>query len=92
QYAGKARRVSELARDLVEVIGAEPLEPLACHSGLVLAVHCPCTLQHAQKLGGSVEALLSRLGFTLSNVPDGHLCCGSAGTYSLSQPALARQL
>ncbi|WP_327438218.1 glycolate oxidase subunit GlcF [Pseudomonas donghuensis] len=92
QYAGKARRVSELAKDLVEVIGAEPLEPLACHSSLVLAVHCPCTLQHAQKLGGSVEALLSRLGLTLSHVPDGHLCCGSAGTYSLTQPTLARQL
>ncbi|MEN5198729.1 glycolate oxidase subunit GlcF [Pseudomonas wadenswilerensis] len=92
QYAAKARRVSELARDLVEVISVEPLEPLACHSGQLLAVHCPCTLQHAQKLGGSVEALLKRLGFNLSNVPDGHLCCGSAGTYSLTQPTLARQL
>ncbi|QBF27368.1 glycolate oxidase subunit GlcF [Pseudomonas tructae] len=92
QYAAKARRVSELARDLVEVIGAEPLEPLACHSSQVLAVHCPCSLQHAQKLGGSLEALLRRLGFNLSQVPDGHLCCGSAGTYSLTQPALARQL
>ncbi|MGF6595226.1 glycolate oxidase subunit GlcF [Pseudomonas sp. 2835] len=92
QYAGKARRVSELARDLVEVIAAEPLDKLACHSGQLLAVHCPCSLQHAQKLGGSVEALLKRLGFNLSNVPDGHLCCGSAGTYSLTQPALARQL
>ncbi|WP_433884742.1 glycolate oxidase subunit GlcF [Pseudomonas vranovensis] len=92
QYAGKARRVSELARDLVEVVAAEPLDKLACHSGQLLAVHCPCSLQHAQKLGGSVEALLKRLGFNLSNVPDGHLCCGSAGTYSLTQPQLARQL
>ncbi|ROL75657.1 glycolate oxidase subunit GlcF [Pseudomonas vranovensis] len=92
QYAGKARRVSELARDLVEVVAAEPLDKLACHSGQLVAVHCPCSLQHAQKLGGSVEALLKRLGFNLSNVPDGHLCCGSAGTYSLTQPQLARQL
>ena len=92
QYASKARRVSELARDLVEVIAAEPLDKLACHSDQLLAVHCPCSLQHAQKLGGSVEALLKRLGFNLSNVPDGHLCCGSAGTYSLTQPQLARQL
>lgn len=92
QYASKARRVSELARDLVEVVAAEPLDKLACHSGQLLAVHCPCSLQHAQKLGGSVEALLKRLGFNLSNVPDGHLCCGSAGTYSLTQPQLARQL
>ncbi|MGE8391791.1 glycolate oxidase subunit GlcF [Pseudomonas sp. BIGb0427] len=92
QYASKARRVSELARDLVEVVAAEPLDKLTCHSGQLLAVHCPCSLQHAQKLGGSVEALLKRLGFNLSNVPDGHLCCGSAGTYSLTQPQLARQL
>ncbi|SDQ59101.1 glycolate oxidase iron-sulfur subunit [Pseudomonas sp. UC 17F4] len=92
QYASKARRVSELARDLVEVVAAEPLDKLACHSGQLLAVHCPCSLQHAQKLGGSVEALLKRLGFNLSNVPDGHLCCGSAGTYSLTQPQLAREL
>ncbi|CAK9889957.1 MULTISPECIES: glycolate oxidase subunit GlcF [Pseudomonas] len=92
QYADKARRVSELARDLVEVIAAQPLEKLACHSELVLAVHCPCSLQHAQKLGGSLEALLKHLGFNLSNVPDGHLCCGSAGTYSLTQPVLATRL
>ncbi|MBS5847525.1 MAG: glycolate oxidase subunit GlcF, partial [Pseudomonas putida] len=57
-----------------------------------LAFHCPCTLQHALKLGGAIEALLTRLGFTLTPVPDGHLCCGSAGTYSLTQPALSLQL
>jgi glycolate oxidase iron-sulfur subunit len=57
-----------------------------------IAVHCPCTLQHALKLGGAVEAVLSRIGFNLTAVPDGHLCCGSAGTYSLTQPVLARQL
>jgi glycolate oxidase iron-sulfur subunit len=49
-------------------------------------------LQHAQKLGGAVEALLGRLGFNLTTVPDSHLCCGSAGTYSLTQPELSRQL
>ncbi|MNT30915.1 Lactate utilization protein A [compost metagenome] len=63
-----------------------------CHSDQVLAFHCPCTLQHALKLGGAVESVLKRLGFTLSMVPDSHLCCGSAGTYSLTQPALAQQL
>ncbi|HWD34073.1 MAG TPA: glycolate oxidase subunit GlcF [Pseudomonas sp.] len=91
-YALKARRVSELARDLVQVIDAEPVERLVCHSDQLLAFHCPCTLQHALKLGGAVESVLKRLGFTLSAVADGHLCCGSAGTYSLTQPALARQL
>ncbi|MGH8485238.1 MAG: glycolate oxidase subunit GlcF, partial [Pseudomonas sp.] len=91
-YALKARRVSELAKDLVQVIEAEPLERLVCHSDRMLAFHCPCTLQHALKLGGAVESVLKRLGFTLSHVPDSHLCCGSAGTYSLTQPVLARQL
>jgi glycolate oxidase iron-sulfur subunit len=91
-YADKAQRVSALARDLVEVLRDEPLETLGIHSDQRLAFHCPCTLQHAQKLGGAVEALLTRLGFNLTPVPDGHLCCGSAGTYSLTQPELSRQL
>jgi len=91
-YAAKAQKVSALARDLVEVLRDEPLETLGIHSDQRLAFHCPCTLQHAQKLGGAVEALLTRLGFNLTPVPDGHLCCGSAGTYSLTQPELSRQL
>jgi glycolate oxidase iron-sulfur subunit len=91
-YADKAQRVSALARDLVEVLRDEPLETLGIHSDQRLAFHCPCTLQHAQKLGGAVEALLTHLGFNLTPVPDGHLCCGSAGTYSLTQPELSRQL
>ncbi|MDQ3202012.1 MAG: glycolate oxidase subunit GlcF [Pseudomonadota bacterium] len=91
-YADKAHKVSALARDLVEVLREEPLETLALHSDQRLAFHCPCTLQHAQKLGGAVEALLIRLGFNLTAVPDSHLCCGSAGTYSITQPVLSRQL
>ncbi|MDD1149657.1 glycolate oxidase subunit GlcF [Pseudomonas idahonensis] len=91
-YRDKARQISTLARDLVEVLRAEPLEQLGAHSEQRLAFHCPCTLQHGQKLGGAVEALLQRAGFNLTTVPDSHLCCGSAGTYSLTQPTLARQL
>ncbi|MBV7556356.1 glycolate oxidase subunit GlcF [Pseudomonas sp. PDM28] len=91
-YADKAKKVSELARDLVEVLRDEPLEKLGIHASQRVAFHCPCTLQHGQKLGGAVEALLSGLGFNLTSVPDGHLCCGSAGTYSLTQPELSRQL
>ena len=91
-YAAKAQKVSELAKDLVEVLRDEPLESLGIQGDLRLAFHCPCTLQHAQKLGGAVESVLLRLGFTLSAVPDSHLCCGSAGTYSITQPVLARQL
>ncbi|MDE1164904.1 MAG: glycolate oxidase subunit GlcF [Pseudomonas sp.] len=92
RYAAKAQRISALALDLVEVLRAEPLANLHVHSDLRLAFHCPCTLQHAQKLGGAVEALLTTLGLNLTAVPDGHLCCGSAGTYSLTQPVLSRQL
>jgi len=91
-YAAKAERVSALARDLVEILRDEPLETLDINPSQRLAVHCPCTLQHAQKLGGAVEHILTRLGFDLSPVADAHLCCGSAGTYSITQPKLARQL
>ncbi|GJH09760.1 glycolate oxidase subunit GlcF [Caballeronia novacaledonica] len=92
QYGAKAARVSELARDLVEVLGAEPLDALRSAERRRIAFHCPCTLQHAQKLGGAVEAILTRLGYDLTAVPDAHLCCGSAGTYSITQPELSMQL
>ncbi|WP_010110978.1 glycolate oxidase subunit GlcF, partial [Burkholderia oklahomensis] len=91
-YADQARRVSALARDLVEVIAAEPLDALAPAAPRRIAFHCPCTLQHAQRLGGAVESVLLRLGFDLTNVADAHLCCGSAGTYSLTQPEIATRL
>lgn len=92
-YAERARRVSELAQDLVEILEQQPLE--ACLNQQArprLAFHCPCTLQHAQKLGGRVELVLTRLGFELGAVPDSHLCCGSAGTYSLTEPEIAGRL
>mgnify|MGYP002724441102 FL=1 len=91
-YAEKAARVSELAKDLVEVLRDEALDDLSVKQGRRLAFHCPCTLQHAQKLGGAVEGVLTRLGFSLTPVADAHLCCGSAGTYSITQPELATQL
>lgn len=92
RYADKARQISERTLDLVQLLAQEPLEQVCAARQRRIAVHCPCTLQHALKLGGAVEALLTRLGFNLTPVPDGHLCCGSAGTYSLTQPTLARQL
>ncbi|TFH86028.1 glycolate oxidase iron-sulfur subunit [Billgrantia azerbaijanica] len=91
-YAEKAERVSALAKDLVEVLRDEDLEALSVKESRKLAFHCPCTLQHAQRLGGAVEAVLVKLGFTLTPVADAHLCCGSAGTYSITQPELATQL
>ncbi|AEY00170.1 glycolate oxidase iron-sulfur subunit [Oceanimonas sp. GK1] len=92
-YAAKARRVSELARDLSEVLGQEDLGKLQlADKGRRTAVHCPCTLQHALGLGGQVETILRRAGLELAPVRDGHLCCGSAGTYSVLQPELSQQL
>lgn len=92
-YADKARRVSGLARDLCEVLEREALETLSvAERGRRIAYHSPCSLQHGQQLAGRVEALLTRLGFELTPVVDSHLCCGSAGTYSILQPALSQQL
>ncbi len=91
-YAQKAQKVSALAKDIVEILREEPIEKLELKEHQRLAFHCPCTLQHAQKLNGAVESVLSKLGFSLTPVKDAHLCCGSAGTYSVTQPALATQL
>ncbi len=93
-YADKARRVSELARDLSEVITAEqPAASLKRRAGGdSIAFHSPCSLQHGQQITGVVEDLLIESGYTLVPVADAHLCCGSAGTYSILQPALAGQL
>ncbi len=92
-YADKARRVSELAKDLSEVLAGENLESLALKDkGKRTAVHCPCTLQHGLKLGGQVEAILTRAGIPLTQTRDGHLCCGSAGTYSVLQPEMSQRL
>jgi glycolate oxidase iron-sulfur subunit len=96
-YADKAKRVSALTRDLSEIIAQEsprlaPLFSTAPGRGRKIAFHAPCSLQHGQKIRGKVESLLTSAGFSLTPVPDGHLCCGSAGTYSITQPELAQQL
>ena len=98
-YAGKAARVSSLTRDLSEYLPA--LVP-ALRSRLGqdrpgarprLAYHPPCTLQHGQQLRGGVEGLMRELGFEIATAPsESHLCCGSAGTYSVLQPVLSKQL
>lgn len=92
-YADKAARVSTMARDLSEVLSGEDTTPLpVARKNTRVAFHAPCTLQHGQRLTNVVEPLLRGLGYQLTPVHDGHLCCGSAGTYSLLQPALSRQL
>jgi glycolate oxidase iron-sulfur subunit len=96
-YAAKAERVSALTLDIAEILAAEAgrLKPLLAakqHPPLKLAFHSPCTLQHGQQIKGVVEELLLAAGVELTPVADSHLCCGSAGTYSILQPALSKQL
>ena len=97
-YADKARRISTLACDISSVIAMELPQlqsKLASHASRPankIAFHAPCTLQHGMKKKGVVEALLAELGFEILPVADAHLCCGSAGTYSILQPALSNQL
>jgi glycolate oxidase iron-sulfur subunit len=98
-YARKAARISELFRDISQVVAQELAKPGTLleleqrrGAGRRVAFHSPCTLQHGLKLRGIVEPLLERAGYTLTRVADGHLCCGSAGTYSLLQPRISRQL
>jgi len=98
-YADKARRISELTRDISEVLAArkDQVRSLINHSSFIihhssLAFHSPCSLQHGMKLKGSVETLLTDLGFNLAPVADPHLCCGSAGTYSILQPEISQRL
>ena len=94
-YADKARRISELTRDLSELLPdiAQALRGKVKPSAGMLAFHPPCTLQHGQQLRGGVERWLGELGFTVRVAPgESHLCCGSAGTYSVLHPKIAKQL
>jgi len=92
-YAGKAQRISELARDISEILSDEDLNALQLkNTDHRIAFHSPCTLQHGMKLDGVVESILSKAGFELLPVQDAHICCGSAGTYSILQPEISQQL
>jgi glycolate oxidase iron-sulfur subunit len=90
-YAAKAAKVSGLARDIAEYLATLSLQPSE-RRPLVVAYHGACSLQHGQKITREPKNLLSNMGFVVEDVPEGHLCCGSAGTYNLLQPDLARRL
>ncbi|NKC16959.1 MAG: glycolate oxidase subunit GlcF [Gammaproteobacteria bacterium] len=94
RYQAKARRVSDHTFDLAEIMAKEAIEtlPLTGLEQACWSYHPPCSLQHAQQLPGVVEGILRRLDVTLTANAETHLCCGSAGTYSLLQPALSEQL
>jgi len=98
-YAVKAARVALLARDVSEVVSAERDRLVSLVSRKLpdgqasrIAFHSPCSLQHGLRIRDSVEGLLSAVGFTLTSVADAHLCCGSAGAYSVLQPVIATRL
>ena len=91
-YAAKAARISALAKDVAEIMTELGLRPSVAGAGGRVAYHAACSLQHGQKLCREPQALLGAAGFTVLEVPEGHLCCGSAGTYNMLQPTIAAEL
>jgi glycolate oxidase iron-sulfur subunit len=91
-YTAKAARVSALAKDVTEFLGAldlpEPLNP----QGATLAYHSACSMQHGQQIDVLPKQLLTQAGFKVRDIPEGHLCCGSAGTYNILEPEIALRL
>ncbi len=91
-FAGPAGKVSALAKDITEYLGGLSLQPPQQHGDLVIAYHSACSLQHGQKITQLPKELLSKNGFVVKDVPESHLCCGSAGTYNILQPDIANKL
>jgi glycolate oxidase iron-sulfur subunit len=91
-YAAKAARISALARDISEYLAGLELSPSGESGGLLIAYHSACSLQHGQKIVRQPKELLCKIGFVVKDVGEGHLCCGSAGTYNILQPDIARRL
>jgi glycolate oxidase iron-sulfur subunit len=91
-FAGPAAKISALARDISEYVGELDLPVPQQRSDLVVAYHSACSLQHGQKITQLPKELLSKNGFVVKDVPESHLCCGSAGTYNILQPELAGRL
>lgn len=94
-YAEKAARVASLARDVTEVFATLGVHGLPDATGTParrVAYHSACSMQHGQRLDAGPKALLAAVGFEVLDVPEGHLCCGSAGTYNILQPEIAAAL
>ncbi len=92
EWADRATRISSITRDITEFLDEIGLLPAVRDVDLVVAYHSACSMQHGQKITQEPKALLTDAGYTVKDVPEGHLCCGSAGTYNLLQPELASQL
>ena len=92
EWAETAARISGLAKDVSEVLSDLAVPAPARDSGLTVAYQSPCSMQHGQQIKRAPQALLAAAGFGVREVPEGHLCCGSAGTYNLLQPEIAGRL
>jgi glycolate oxidase iron-sulfur subunit len=91
-YATNAARVAELTKDISEYLMKLGLTQPVHDSGLVVAYQSACSLQHGQQVVAEPKTLLMKAGFAVRDVPEGHLCCGSAGTYNMLQPEIAARL
>jgi glycolate oxidase iron-sulfur subunit len=91
-FAASAAKISALAMDITEYVERIPLQPSRQPRDIVVAYHSACSLQHGQKITQAPKELLSKNGFVVKDVPENHLCCGSAGTYNILQPDIANQL
>ena len=91
-FAAAAAKVSALAKDITEYVSGIDLQPRQQHGDIVVAYHSACSLQHGQKITQAPKELLSKNGFVVKDVPESHLCCGSAGTYNILQPDIANRL
>ncbi|WP_404933604.1 glycolate oxidase subunit GlcF [Nitratireductor sp. L15S-10] len=91
-YAGKAARVAALARDITEYLATLDLPEPVVEPGITVAYHSACSMQHGQKISREPRELLHRAGFVVREPREGHLCCGSAGTYNILQPEIAARL
>jgi glycolate oxidase iron-sulfur subunit len=91
-YAEKARRVTALTKDITEYLAGLDLAPPTRATRQTIAYHSACSMQHGQQIREEPKRLLRNAGFIVKDVPEGHICCGSAGTYNMMQPEIASQL
>ncbi|TAI61838.1 glycolate oxidase subunit GlcF [Bradyrhizobium sp. Leo170] len=92
EFAAPAAKVSALTKDITEYLAGIELDPPRLEDEITIAYHSACSLQHGQKITGLPKELLSKNGFVVKDVPESHLCCGSAGTYNILQPDIAMRL
>jgi glycolate oxidase iron-sulfur subunit len=92
KYAERAAKIAGMTRDVTEFIGSYDLGPPKRWSSLRVAYHSPCSMQHGQRVIDEPRKLLRNAGFTVVEIPEGHLCCGSAGSYNILQPEIAAEL